>query len=272
MKGSTPFRFAPVKKALQDNHRLATHWSCTHAGYWSPLRYCAFPSPTKPRSALDPRPLLWSRQGAHPALHLSYHEPQTAAALRAKRQRKEEHTAEKSKPEPRMTDYELWPIVVESGIKNTPDNKTAHLRLQQYVKERCSPATCQFVFKNRARLPSLIDDIWRWESIDQVVAVAEQTLMQGLTAALSKPCVCGGAWTRFATYTLSHNGVDIAALSRSVMHALQEGRSPTAPVVTLAWGHGRRGQILLHQRDGSGVWVDNVFWTPTHPSYPPAWR
>ena len=52
------------------------------------------------------------------------------------------------------------------------------------------------------------------------------------------------------------------------MHALQEGRSPTAPVVTLAWGHGRRGQILLHQRDGSGVWVDNVFWTPTHPSYP----
>ena len=28
------FRFAPVKKALQDMFGLAPHWSCTHAGYW----------------------------------------------------------------------------------------------------------------------------------------------------------------------------------------------------------------------------------------------
>ena len=66
VKGMNSFRFAPVKKALQDNSKLASHWSCTHNGYWSPIRYCAVPSPAKPRSSLDPQPLLWSRLGLHP--------------------------------------------------------------------------------------------------------------------------------------------------------------------------------------------------------------
>ena len=268
VKGMTSFRFAPVKKTLQDKFRLASHWSCTHAGYWSPLKYCAVPSPTKPRSALDPRPLLWSRQGPHPALHFSCHEPQTAPALRAKRQRREDFAAENSRPEPRMTDYELWPIVVESGIRNTAGDRQAHLRLMQYVKERCSPATCAFVFKHRARLPTLIDDIWRWESIDQVVAAAEQTLVQSLWAAESKPCVCEGAWTRFATYTLSHNGVDVPALCKAVLSALASGRSPASPVVTLAGATGGEGKSFFIKGLAAVVGGENVFWTPTHPNFP----
>ena len=70
VKGLSSFRFSPVKKALQYHFQLASHWSCTHTGYWSPIRYCAVPSPSKPRVSLDPQPLLWGRLGPHPPFHL----------------------------------------------------------------------------------------------------------------------------------------------------------------------------------------------------------
>ena len=54
--------------------------------------------------------------------------------MRAKRQRREDSAAEKAKPEPRMNEYELWPIVVESGIRNTADNRHADLHFTKYVK------------------------------------------------------------------------------------------------------------------------------------------
>jgi hypothetical protein len=35
VNSSAKFRFLPVKRALLQRHRLASHWSCTHDGYWS---------------------------------------------------------------------------------------------------------------------------------------------------------------------------------------------------------------------------------------------
>ena len=268
VKGLSSFRFAPVKKALQDHFQLASHWSCTHSGYWSPIRYCAVPSPSKPKVSLDPQPVVWSRLGPHPPLRLVCHEPHTAAAMRVKRQRKEDRAAEESKPEPRMTDYELWPIVVESGIMNTPQDRHAHLRLMQYAKERCSPATCAFVFKNRARLPTLIDDIWRWESIDSVVAIAEQTLLQHFNGAMSTPCVCGGRWARYAAYALGTNRVDVSALCKSVLHVLCGGRSPDSLIVTLVGAAGGEGKSFFIKGLAAVVGTEHVFWTPTHPNFP----
>ena len=264
----TCFRFAPVKRALQENFGLASHWSCTHTGYWSPVRYCAVPSPTKPRSALDPRPLLWSRIGVHPPLHLCCHEPQTATAMRAKRQRKEDAAAEASKAEPRVTEYDLWPIVVESQIKNTPNDRNAHIRFMQYVRAHCSHVVCRFVFKNRARLPNLIDDIWRWEMVDDVLAAATEPLIQTLRGAATSPCVCGGAWARFAAYSLGSNHIDVAAVCKAITHALLAGRSPTAPVVTLAGRAGGEGKSFLMKGLASVFGAGCVFGTPQHAAFP----
>ena len=268
VKGTSCFRFVGVKTALQRKFGLASHWSCTHTGYWSPIKYCAVPSPSKPRAALDPQPLLWSREGPHPPLHLVCHEPQTASAMRAKRQRVEDHAAENSKAEPRANEYDLWPIVVESGIRNTPEDRNAHLRFIQYVKAHCSTAVCSFVFRNRARLPSLIDDIWRWETIDDVVVAANATLSQTLVAAMSQPCVCGGAWWRFASYSLGANGVDVSGLCKAVMHALSHGRSPTSPVITLAGLMGGEGKSFFFNCLHSVFGGENVFHTPQHPTFP----
>ena len=32
------FRFLPIKRSLLQLHGLASHWSCTHDGYWSAVR------------------------------------------------------------------------------------------------------------------------------------------------------------------------------------------------------------------------------------------
>ena len=171
----------------------------------------------------------------------------------------------------RPTDHHslrLWPIVVESGIRNTAEDRQAHLRFMHYVKDRCSAATCAFVFKNRARLSTLIDDIWRWESIDVAVAIASQTLPQALSAATTRPCSCNGSWPRFASYALGSNRIDVPALCKSIIHSLSEGRSPASPIVTLAGVTGGEGKSFFLKGLAAVVGSEHVFWTPTHPNFP----
>ena len=85
---SVAFRFLPVKRALLWRHGLASHWSCSHDGYHSAVRYLVVPSPKKPASALDPAPLSWCPHGAHPPLLDEAQEPSTCAAMRRRRESK----------------------------------------------------------------------------------------------------------------------------------------------------------------------------------------
>ena len=216
LKAESSFRFVPVKKAMLQRFGLASHWSCSHSGYWSAIRYCSVPSPTKPLASLDTSPLLWAKDGDHPALHLCCNEPATAAAMQAKRQRRELKAAEIGKKDPRVTEYDLWPIVIESGIRNLPGDRAANLRLVQYVKAHCSEAVCAFVFKNRARLPQLIDDIWAWEEVDDKVVASSRSRVDALRIAEAKPCVCGGAWMGYALYSLTVNNINISDLCKLI--------------------------------------------------------
>ena len=268
VKAEASFRFNPVKKALLGRFGLASHWSCTHVGYWSPVRYCYMPSPKKPETSLDKSPLLWSRIGNHPSLHLCCHQPTTAAASMAKRQCKEKKAAESGKSEPRVTEYELWPIVVESKIRNTPTDRSAHLRLIQYAKSKCSNAVCAFLFKNRARLPALIDDIWQWETIDDAVAAVNRSRLETLHAAAASPCVCGGAWMGFALYSLTTNGINVPDLCKNIFQALSGGRGPTSPVIVLAGPQGGEGKSFFLKGLTAVFGCENVFQTPQHPTFP----
>jgi hypothetical protein len=268
VKAASSFRFMPVKKAMLQRFGLASHWSCSHSGYWSAIRYCYVPSPTKPLASLDTHPLLWAQVGDHPALHLCCNEPATAAATQAKRQRREFKAAETGKKEPKVSEYDLWPIVVESRIRNLPGDRTAHLRLVQYVKTHCSSAVCAFVFKNRARLPQLIDDIWAWEEVDDAVANASRSRMDALRAAEAKPCVCGGAWMGFALYSLTMNNIDVPDLCKHMYKALSLGRGPSTPVITLAGAAGGEGKSFFLKGLAAVFGVENVFFSPQHPSFP----
>ena len=268
LKAESSFRFAPVKKALLTKFGLASHWSCTHSGYWSPIKYCTMPSPSKPLASLDSRPVLWSQKGKHPDLHVCRHEPATAAAMCAKRQRKEMAAAEEGRAEPRMSEYELWPFVVQSGLRDKPGEKTAHLKFMEYVKGNCSPGVCAFVFKNRARLPALLEDIWRWDGISQVVADAKRSAPECVAEALRASCVCGGAWLGFARGVLEQNGICAADVAEAFSTAFREGRSSVAPVVVFAGAFGGEGKSFILKGLVTLFGVENVFFTPSHPSFP----
>ena len=78
-------RYVVYKRALRLRHNVASHWSCSHQGYWSAVRYGFSETPRKPAASLDAQPLTWSRSGPHPPLFEASQEPNTAAALARRR-------------------------------------------------------------------------------------------------------------------------------------------------------------------------------------------
>ena len=86
LKSDKQFKFLGVKRALLQRHGLASHWSCSHDGYWSAVRYCFMPSAKKTLAMLDQQYLTWASKGDHMPLLEACQEPTTAAALRKKRE------------------------------------------------------------------------------------------------------------------------------------------------------------------------------------------
>jgi hypothetical protein len=268
LRAEAQFSFVPVKRALLRRCGLASHWSCSHDGYWSCARYCSMPSPEKPASSLDREPLLWARRGEHPPLHTIIHEPATARARRAKREREEMVAAEAGRKEPRIGDIDIWPIVVAADIRDTPDNQTAALQLMAYVKHHGSKAVQEFVFKNRARLTALIADCWQWEHAEATLAAAGQTRLGALHAAAASPCVCGGDWGRFLGSSLRANEVDVRKLCRAVLASLEDGRGPRTPVVVLAGAQGGEAKSFVLKGLASIFRPADVFHSPQPSSFP----
>jgi hypothetical protein len=268
LRADAQFSFAPVKRALLRRCGLASHWSCSHDGYWSCARYCSMPSPEKPASSLDCAPLLWARSGAHPPLRECIHEPATARARRSKREREEMHAAEAGRKEPRINDIDLWPIVVAANIRDTPDNQTAALQLMAYVKAHGSKTVQEFVFKNRARLTALIADCWSWEEAETTLAAAGQTRLGALHAAAGSPCVCGGDWGRFLETSLHANGIDVRHLCRAVLASLENGRGPRTPVIVLAGARGGEAKSVFLKGLASVYRPTDIFHAPQPGSFP----
>ena len=119
------------------------------------MRYGIRATPHKPIRALDPAPVAWAAQGPHPPLETAAVEATTARALDARRVHRVQLEGEKGKPEPRVEEIDVWPVVVNSGIRNTPDDPFAAQRLMQYAKSNCSHKMVAWLFKNRDKLSKL---------------------------------------------------------------------------------------------------------------------
>ena len=238
------FAFLPVKKALLRRHGLATHWSCTHTGYWSAIAYVSVPSPKKPAAALDLDPELWAAVGEHPPLETCRHEPLTAVALRARAERKYLHAAEEGKKE-KVSELDVWPLVVENRFKDGPDDHTGHLQLIAYAKDHCSPSMQAFLFKRRHTLPALIESIWQWENVGVVLEDATRSRLDTLRAAAGGVCLCSGLWPETVVRSVIANEIPLQELCTDVLYALKHGRSETTPVVVLAGGSGGEGKSFF---------------------------
>ena len=261
------FRFAAVKKALLKRHGLASHWSCTHSGYWSAVRYCSVPSPSKPASALDENPVLWASHGQHPPLHECRSRPLTASALMERSERKFRKAAEEGKAE-KITELDVWPVVVENNFRDGPDEFTAHLKLMSYAKTCCSPAMQAFLFKRRCQLPSLIQSIWQWEDVDAVLDGAARSRLDTLRAAAAGSCVCGGKWPAVVATTMVSNGISLKELCRDVYTSMDTGRSETTPVLVLAGSRGGEGKSFFLKPLEEVFGSENVLPCPEPGSFP----
>ena len=204
---SGSFRFMPHKRALRARG-FASHWSCTHDGYWSAVRYGVIPTPRKPPEALDATPCAWARQGAHPSLFDAAQEPTTGPALRRRREAAVTAASAAGDKEPRATELDLYSIIVQHDIRNTPDAPWAEKRLIQHVKEHGTPALVHLTWKLRPRLSALIDDVWSWERVGESLAWLGKSRIDTLVAAAQGACERQGVWRHCAEWALHANQVD----------------------------------------------------------------
>ena len=223
------FAFLPVKKALLSRHGLASHWSCTHNGYWSAIRYVCVPSPKKPADTLDIEPVLWAVDGEHPPVETCRDEPMTANALKRRAEIKYKVAAGAGNKE-KITELDVWPVVVEHGFRN---------------KTHCSQAMQAFLFKRRHLLAGLIDAIWQWETVDAVLEDAIRARVDTMHKAAAGSCICSGRWPAFVTQSVMENKIPLRELCTDVLTALRQGRSETTPVVVLAVASGGEGKSFF---------------------------
>ena len=218
--------------------------SCTHNGYWSAIRYCCVQSPKKPEGSLDESPVLWASGGEHPALHLCRDEPLTAKALAARSEAAYQKARGEDKPH-KISELDIWPIVVENDFRNGPDEYVAHLKLIAYVKAHGSREMQMFLFKRRQVLPALIEAIWQWERVDVVLEDASRSRVAALRGAAGGACVCDGRWPEMVVKTVVANGVDLQEICRDVFASLEMGRSETTPVIVFAGARGGEGKSFF---------------------------
>ena len=239
----TSFRYLPVKRALLIRHGLASHWS-RHHGYNTMVRYLTIPSKKKPKNTLDARPALWDCSGKHPPLIDCVNAPVTQKALEAKRM-KLIHEAAENGTEAKVNDFDIMALVVRTGIKNTPDNRSGWMQLAHHAKENCGEAIYHYLWKRRHILPSMIDEIWMWDNIAEHAAASMRSRVDVLKQACRTPCTCNGEWLTVVTSSFMKNGIDVQALCKDVWQALRDGRGETTPVIVLAGLTGGEGKSLF---------------------------
>ena len=246
IKSNNKFRFMPIKRALLARSHIATHWSTSHTEYWSGIRYCYFPSPpAKPASSLDKESLPWSASGVYEDLFEEAQEHATVPALQRRREAKVLCAAAKGESEPRPNEIDLWPLIVRHNIRNTDDNREAHLQLIAKAKEVCTPAMQTFLFRIRRKLPSLIDDVWQWEEASDRVELSIKSRLTALSEAMAAPCRCNGEWWPCVVGALTANGISSRQLAHDFYLNFASGRSETVPVIVLAGLHGGEGKSLI---------------------------
>ena len=103
----------------------------------------------------------------------------------------------------------------------------------------------KLAFRLRQRLSALIDDVWRWETVDDTLQVVGMSRADTLRAFASRACVCGGAWRHFAEGLLSDNNVPAAELCSLVLRCLIHGRHESLPVVALMGKQGGEGKSFF---------------------------
>jgi len=139
---------------------------------------------------------------------------------------------------------DLYAAIVSGGFRNTADDQFAWKRLVAHLKET-APSLYNYAFKNRAKLQTLIDDVWSWEQVEDALSAQSLTRLGRVQRSAAGPCTCGGHWCSHAVGVLRNNGVDPQQVFGQVRSSLAQGRGPATKVLVLAGQYGGEGKYFL---------------------------
>jgi len=261
---ATCFRFAVFKRYIQDRWGLASHWSCSHDGYSTVVRYGHMPSPKKPSEELDASPLLWSATGSHPPLSQASTPTVSALGVAKRREEKTRQRAQDGKAEARFRDFDLWPIVVRENF--APDESSAD-RVVSYAKRCGGHAMVEFCFTNYGKLNDLVAKCWQFEKVEEHVFKASKTRISFLEEAARQTCCCDGRWTRAALQLFETNNINPSDWCSAMLTSFRDGRSK-GTLVCHAGVEGNEGKSWLLEPIRSVFGEALVFTSPPKCGFP----
>ena len=115
----------------------------------------------------------------------------------------------------------------------------------QHLKAHGTSALHAFAFKNRAKLSTLIDDVWSWETVDDTLRFLKMKRLDRLRQAATGVCICCGSWPAHAEQIIRNNDLDARAFFKDLLNALHKGRGPSVPVLVLAGREGGEGKSFF---------------------------
>jgi hypothetical protein len=147
--------FLPVKRSLRGTYKLATHWSTSHTQWWSALRYCIFPSVTKPE--VDEEPFQWASDGKEFDLHAESQRPWTATMWKRRREAAEQSAAATggASKRTRFAKLDLTALILDKGLKSRAD-------VLEYSQDHGNESMQNFVHNHQRQLKDFIQDAEEW--------------------------------------------------------------------------------------------------------------
>lgn len=236
LKLSGDMRFLPLKQVLRTRSGLASHWSTSHAMYWSAVRYGAVPTARK--LAVDEAPLTWTNDGVAMSLYDECQEPFMALVQKRRREAREMRPSadelqaglERQKKAPRFSKLDFTALVIAEQLR-TPGQVMA------YSQQKGSAQVQAFVCKNQGRLKEYLQHAQDWADAPET---AEDDSLVGwarVEHAARAPCPDGQCRWRQACHEFFFRNtrtIDSERLAACTVAVIKDGPAKTRRVPLLA--------------------------------------
>jgi hypothetical protein len=231
VKLSHETRFLPIKTALRQRSKLASHWSTSHTELWSAVRYLTRTSDRK--KSVDRSPDVWAKDGSAPNLYemgnegwgAKMHKRRREQAAMAAGDQVLERSAKKSKEI--FGKLDLYALVVTDKLL-TPRKVMTH------AQKKGPLAMQNYVARNQRKLAELIEEALEWEGASERAEEDDESDWGLILRKAACTCACGEAgcewWAAAVAFFDRNPGVDRDYLAACLVKIIKEGPSKTARV------------------------------------------
>ena len=206
-------RWSAVKRTLRTRHKLAAHFSCSHTGWWSVLRYGTGLSK---KDDVDDKPEIWLGSGETIDIYEESQQPYQAKAWVARRERKDVQDARDDKAA-KFSKLDFTSLVLAKSLVS----KSQVLR---YVQDHGTVAMQTFVNNNQKRINDYLEDSIEWDGARNVAEREDLTNWALLCRAAESECPHGAncVYHKVAEQILDKNAAnfrrgDLAAAIRKII-------------------------------------------------------